>query len=103
MGIRNLLVGNAEVGKWVKVTKSQVLAKAKKLQDGEKLEITICSSKIMPFTPWNHQFQFQIDKNLIRVDRDDHDGYTLENTVNNYMVYNCDSETGNYVHYYVKQ
>lgn len=90
------------IGEWVKVTKSQVLAKAKKLKEGEKLDVAICSSKIMPFTDWNHHFIFQIDKGLVRVDRTDHNGYTLENTVNNYMFYHCTSETGNYVHYYVK-
>ena len=93
---------NMKIGEWQKVTKSQVLAKAKKLQDGEKLDVAICSSKLRPFSMWNPQFEFQVDKNLVRVDRDDHDGYTLENTVNNYMVYNCNHETGNYVHYYVK-
>lgn len=97
MSLRNLTIGE-----WTKVTKSQVVARAKKLQDGEKLDVAICSNKIMPFTMWNCQFEFQVDKNLIRVDRADHDGYTLEKTVNNYMVYNCDAERGHNVHYYVK-
>jgi hypothetical protein len=87
---------------WTKLTKTQVIAKAKKLQDGQTLDVAICSSNIRPFTMWNHQFEFQINKDLIRVDRDDHDGYTLQNTINNYSYYNCNSEMGRYVHYYIK-
>ncbi len=91
-----------EINGWTKLTKTQVLSKAKKLQENELLDVAICSSKVRPFTMWNQQFEFQINKDLVRVDRNDHDGYTFENTVNNYSYYNCNSEMGNYVHYYVK-
>lgn len=76
-----------------KITKSQVKARIKRLKEGEKLDLTLFPSKCGPFnTVWVKGFEVEVDSLE-----------EFEKIVNSFSYYNCNSELGNRVHFYVKE
>lgn len=74
-----------------KLTKTQVIARIKKLAEGESVNVQIVPCKMNPNSMWysGHEFEFSsVDSFLHFID--------------SFMIHNCTSETGYYPAYYVK-
>ena len=75
----------------MKLTKSQVIAKQKKLNDGEKIVIRLVSSNFNPQNVWGafHDLDVKNDTDL-------------QSIIDTFLYYNCiNNETGRRVHYYL--
>jgi hypothetical protein len=83
---------------WKKATKSQIVALANRLGDGEKLTVGICPSNIRMFNSWGMYTYFKLD-NTLKTIHPNHES-TLDVFVNTFKYYNCNDETGKYVHFY---
>jgi hypothetical protein len=78
-----------------KITKSQVKAKLKKLTDQEILTVNFLPSKTSysGFKCWVQPMEIELTNDLDE----------FEKTINEFMYYNCNNETGNGVHYYINE
>jgi hypothetical protein len=87
-----------------KITLTQLRSRLKNYPDKDKeLEVYFCPSR---FAPSNHPFNMCIPISLSQKGqwlKDTEEYRPLENLINEFMVYNCNTETGRSVHYYVKE
>jgi hypothetical protein len=91
-----------------KVTKAQVIAKLKKLNEGEILPVTLFPSKCGPSnTTWVQGFTKELTKQdllpLYPDSKEIPDLTGLDSLVNNYQYYNCIPELGKRVHFYINE
>jgi hypothetical protein len=78
-----------------KITKSQVKALLKKLEQDQKLKVNFTSSKthLAGFKCWVQPFEIELSNDLDE----------FEKTINEFSYYNCNAEMGNRVHFYIKE
>jgi hypothetical protein len=92
----------------IKLTKSQVVAKLKRLSENETINITLCPSNCYP-NP-NAMWKIFVDIDLSKEDivpcnvlgdYDESNINNFERHINSFAYYNCNSELGNRVHFYI--
>ena len=75
----------------MKLTKSQVIAKQKRLNDGEKISIRLVSSNFNPTNVWGAFYDLDVKKDT-----------DLQPIIDAFLYYNCiNNETGRRVHFYL--
>lgn len=77
-----------------KLTKTQVIALIKKLNAGQKVKVSLLPSKTSysGYKCWIQPYEIETD-NIT----------DFTKTINEFSYYNCNSEVGNTVHYYIKE
>lgn len=89
-----------------KVTLAQLRARLRQLKDDEGLAVWLCPSKCYPNIghPFNMAIRVMFNNEGFRINSPDAaiNDITLQQTVDAFHYYNCNSETGNYVHYYIE-
>lgn len=85
-----------------KITKSQVKARMKKLEAGEKLSLWLCPSNCYPNIghPFNCAINVELEKDGEWL-QDTEEHRSLDSLINSFSYYNCNAELGNRVHYYI--
>lgn len=78
-----------------KQTKSQVVAHIKKHGVWHGF---LCPNRCFPHP--NHPFNLAMETEVVAADLTFDE---FENTINQFMYYNCNAETGHRVHYYLKE
>jgi hypothetical protein len=87
-----------------KLTKTQVKALIKK---EKAVKVILCPSKMYPTPghPFNMgietEFYLDRDNNIVRAN--DWESIDFENYLNSFSYYNCTSETGNGIHFYIAE
>jgi hypothetical protein len=89
----------------IKLTKTQVIARIKK--EGN-VKVWLCPSKMYPHP--NHPFNMAAECSFTKEDllpkypesKEIPDLTNFESVINSFSYYNCDSETGNRVHFYIE-
>lgn len=88
------------VAGYEKITKTQLMARVKRLQEGEVLEVNMLPCKASLNSVWISPTVIHVDKTLLEKEQ----GYSvskLEGLINSYAYYNCNNELGTYPVYYV--
>jgi hypothetical protein len=88
-----------------KLTKSQVIAKVKKLNEGEILPVTLFPSKCGPAnTVWVQGYEVPLKlKNGVPTYETEVQEENFEDIINSYSYYNCNNELGKRVHFYINE
>lgn len=89
-----------------KQTKSQIIAKLKRLEEGETLKVNLLPSKshMSGFKMRIQPYEVELQKSDLENKYAGNNDLTyFESIVNNFAYYNCTNETGNRVHYYIKE
>lgn len=74
-----------------KLTKTQVVAKQKRLSDGKKMSIRLVSSNFNPENVWGAFYDLDVKKDT-----------DLQSIIDTFLYYNCiNNETGKRVHFYL--
>lgn len=88
----------------LKQTKTQIIAKLKRLNEGEKLEVGLLPSKAAPNSLWFSPYLVELKKSDLEQKYEGNNDLTyFESIVNNFHYYNCTHESGNRVHFYIKE
>jgi hypothetical protein len=89
-----------------KVTKSQVIAQLKKLNEGDVLPVSLFPSKCGPSnTTWVKGYEVNLykDQGEFYQDLSEDGSKTFDSLIIDFSVYNCNSELGKRVHFYIKE
>jgi hypothetical protein len=102
-------------GKTVTIKRITKAAARKAFSNG--IEVYLQSSNMRPFGVWQSICPIKLDRDQLQADKNHYEwckngGYQLPSTIPteesqfdymalNYSWYNCDSERGNYVHFYI--
>lgn len=81
-----------------KITKSQLKAKLKRLEDGETLSVTFLPNKISPNNLWGIGCDVKVSNQGVITQDEITD---LDKFINSFQYYNCNNELGNRVAYYI--
>lgn len=84
-----------------KVTKSQVKKELAKLKHGETLGIIFLPSKANINSYWVHRLLIEYDMYEERFTLDG-EVSTFEQDINTFKYYNCNTELGKNIHFYIK-
>jgi hypothetical protein len=91
-----------------KVTKSQVIAQLKKLEGDQELQVSLFPSKCGPAnTAWVKGYETSLTKDALTIEYPDNEQLKnltkFDSLVNDFSYYNCNSELGNRVHFYINE
>lgn len=87
-----------------KVTKSRVIAQLKKMPEGEILPVTLFPSNCGPAnTTWVKGFEIQLNNEFLQPAYKDAEFTGFDSLVSDFSYYNCNSELGKRVHFYINE
>ena len=90
----------------LKQTKTQIIAKLKKLNEGETMKVNLIPSKtyLSGYKTWIQPYEVEMSKSDLEQKYAGNNDLTyFDSIVNSYAYYNCNNETGNRVHFYIKE